>query len=151
MGGGCSSGDAIYEHDPKLNKWRKQFEAIQLNGNDIGKLYDVFLRVDEDKSGTIGLVEMLTLMDVENTAFSRRVFSIFDEDHSGKIDFREFVLALWNYCTLSPATLDKFAFGLYDKDSSGNLSVNEIDVMIKGEGLSLTSFSALQSMKMLCY
>lgn len=69
-------------------------------------------------------------LDIERTKFSMRVFSIFDEDSSGEIDFREFVLALWNYCTLGRATLVLFAFDLYDKDSSGEISSDEVIQML---------------------
>ena len=58
-----------------------------------------------DGSGSIEVKEMLVHFDIERTKFTRRVFGIFDDDNSGSIDFHEFVLALWNYCTLGKATL----------------------------------------------
>ena len=58
-----------------------------------------------DGGGTIDLTELLTIIELERTPFTERVFSIFDEDNSGKIDFGEFVLALWNFCTLTKTTL----------------------------------------------
>ena len=64
--------------------------------------------MDVDDSGCIELVELLVHIDLERTKFTERIFSIFDEDGSGQIDFREFVLSLWNYCTLSNATLGIF-------------------------------------------
>ena len=48
-----------------------------------------------------------------------RAFSLFDEDKSGELDFREFVISLWNYCTFDKNDLVKFAFDLYDMDQSG--------------------------------
>ena len=45
---------------------------------------------------------------------------------SGEIDFREFVIALWNYCTLGKAALILFAFDLYDNDNSGKIDIDEI-------------------------
>ena len=59
------------------------------------------------------MAELLAFLDLEKTRFTRRIFSIFDEDGSGLIDFREFVLSLWNYCTLTKASLTMFAFGTY--------------------------------------
>jgi Ca2+-binding EF-hand superfamily protein len=94
----------VYDND-NVKKDKKQFEALQLTSRDVGRLYNIFQKVDVDGSGTIALAELLAHIDVERTQFSQRVFSIFDEDGSGEIDFREFVLALWNYCTLSRATL----------------------------------------------
>jgi Ca2+-binding EF-hand superfamily protein len=103
--GNCNSYSDVYDKNRQLEAWRPQFEALQLKRKEIGKLYRIFRTADVDNSGTIGLPELLGLMDVERTPFSERVFSIFDEDGSGEIDFREFVLSLWNYCTLSAATL----------------------------------------------
>ena len=68
--------------------------------------------VDVDGSGTIEVAELLAFLDVEKTKFSKRIFCMFDEDNSGQIDFREFVLSCWNYCTLGRSTLMLFAFDL---------------------------------------
>ena len=55
---------------------------------------------------------MLEYLHLERTKFTKRIFRIFDEDGSGQIDFREFVIALWNYCTLGKPALIMFAFDL---------------------------------------
>lgn len=67
----------------------------------------------------------------ESTKFCDRVFTLFDEDQSGQIDFREFVVALWNYCTLSHSSLIIFAFDMYDTDETGELSPSEVELMLK--------------------
>lgn len=131
MGCCCSSAAKFYDKNPQFTKWRIQFESLRLTPREIQKMYKVFRKVDFDGSGAIGLGELLAHIDVERTKFSERIFSIFDEDGSGEIDFREFVLSLWNYCTLTKATLDMFAFDLYDNDASGELSAKEIQVMLK--------------------
>lgn len=56
---------------------------------------------------------------------------IFDEDGSGSVDFREFVMSLWNYCTLSKAALIMFAFDLYDNDNSGEIDLAEVELLLK--------------------
>jgi Ca2+-binding EF-hand superfamily protein len=129
MGLCCTTHD-VYDI-PAIRGWRKQFEALQLKASEVSKLYKIFRKVDADGSGTIELIELLVHIDLERTKFTERIFSIFDEDGSGQIDFREFVVALWNYCTLSRATLDLFAFDLYDSDSSGMLSICEVDGMLR--------------------
>lgn len=128
---GCCHFIDAYTMNPKLEEHRSQFEALQLTETEVTRLYKIFKKVDVDGSGSIELIELLVHIDVERTKFSERIFSIFDEDASGEIDFREFVLALWNYCTLSRATLDLFAFDLYDRDSSGALSIGEIAGMCR--------------------
>lgn len=102
---GCgSSFDAVF-HSEKFMEWNAQFSALQLTKNELERLYKIFCRVDVDGSGSIALAELLAHIDVERTKFTERTFSIFDEDGSGEIDFREFVLSMWNYCTLTKATL----------------------------------------------
>jgi hypothetical protein len=44
-----------------------------------------------------------------------------DEDQSGEIDFREFVVCIWNYCSFDLKSLVNFAFTLFDTDASGSL------------------------------
>jgi Ca2+-binding EF-hand superfamily protein len=47
------------------------------------------------------------------------------------VDFREFVLTVWNYCTLSPTTLGMFSFDLYDEQKTGVLSLDDLDTMLR--------------------
>lgn len=80
---------------------------MRLTKSEVKQLYSIFSKVDLDGSGSVDIVELLTLLDVERTAFTEQVFHIFDSDGSGKVDFREFVLALWNYCTIGSSSLGK--------------------------------------------
>lgn len=66
-----------------------------------------------------------------STKFSRQVFSIMDEDASGTIDFREFVISCWNYATLGDEALVLFGFDLYDRDCSNVLEATEISKMLQ--------------------
>jgi Ca2+-binding EF-hand superfamily protein len=88
------------------------------------------MEIDTDDSGTIDVAELEAYLRLEKTRFTTRIFSIFDEDNSGSVDFREFVLSLYNYCTLTKASLELFAFDLYDKDSSGSLEAAEVQDML---------------------
>lgn len=116
----------------KVNiQWKKHFDALNLTDWHVGQLYTVYEKMDQDHSGTISLWEMLEYLGLTRSKFTKRVFSIMDEDGSGEIDFREFVVAMWNYCTLGKASLILFAFDLYDNDSSGHIDFHEIELMLK--------------------
>ncbi len=119
----------VYD-DVKIKKFQSQFEALQLNPSDIGRLLNIFRRVDCDHGGAVGLSELLVHINLDQSTFTESVFTLFDQDGSGELDFREFVCSLWNYCTLNRHTLDLFAFDLYDADKSGVLSVVEIGHML---------------------
>ncbi len=66
-------------------------------------------------------------LDLEVTPFTKRVFSLFDSDNSGEINFRECVLSLWSYCSLSDDDLIVFAFELYDQDGSHVMERKEVE------------------------
>jgi Ca2+-binding EF-hand superfamily protein len=121
----------IYSTEPEIVRWRPVFEALRLCEADIGRLRRIFRSIDVDNSGSIELLELLMYMDIERTPFTKRIFSIFDDDGSNTVDFKEFVMALWNYCTLGKATLLLFAFDIYDRDTSGELTVDEIVQMLR--------------------
>jgi hypothetical protein len=105
MGCTCASAFDRAFNTEQFQEWMRQFSAMQLSKREIRKLWYIFKKIDVDGSGNIGLAELLTHIDLERTRFTEKIFSIFDEDGSGEIDFREFVLSLWNYCTLTKATL----------------------------------------------
>jgi len=68
-------------------------------------------------------------VDVDPTPFNKRVFGIMDEDGSGEMDFREFVVATWNYCSFEKTGLIHFTYDLYDSDRNGTMSVDECKAM----------------------
>jgi Ca2+-binding EF-hand superfamily protein len=135
--GCCSSrssgrirGSPFYLQHPEWECARAQFTSLGFSEKELLELWRVFAGADADGSGEISLSELMAFLDLERTKFTKRVFSIFDEDMSGEIDFREFVVAMWNYCTLSKPALCLFAFDLYDADSSGAIERAEIEGML---------------------
>lgn len=129
---GCfSAEDSSIYGNPEVAQYRDTFEALKLRSGHVKSLFRVFQEIDSDSSGQISCREMLRYLHLERTKFTTRVFSIMDEDGSGEIDFREFCIALWNYCTLGKAALILFAFDLYDNDNSGQIDVHEIELMLK--------------------
>jgi serine/threonine-protein phosphatase 2B regulatory subunit len=116
---------------PYVARYKRVYQAFQITPAELKKFHDLFAFFDTDHSGEIDLQEFFRHLDLGVTPFGDRIFHIMDEDGSGQIDFREFVMSLWNYCTLTSATLELFAFDLYDKDSTGELSVEEVHQMLQ--------------------
>ena len=56
----------------------------------------------------------------------KRLFELADIDHSGEIDFSEFILATVNRNSLMQEEKLRQAFRFYDKDDSGSISTDEI-------------------------
>jgi hypothetical protein len=107
MGCGYSAAFNAFAEKPEFPELMRQFQAMQFSQYEIRRLYNIFHQADMDGSGSIALAELLTHIDMERTAFTVKIFSIFDDDKSGEIDFKEFVMSLWNYCTLTKSTLGK--------------------------------------------
>lgn len=124
-------GYKVYGTDPRVDLHRADFEGLLLQESDVGFLFKLFKEIDSDNSGEVSMTELLNFLELPRTPFTKTVFTIMDEDKSGQIDFREFVVASWNYCTLSKGALVMFAFDLYDRDHSGVMDRSEVQCLLK--------------------
>jgi Ca2+-binding EF-hand superfamily protein len=134
MGGACSAGgngEARARKARAMSRLDGVDSTFCLTSGEMRKLWRVFAKIDADKSGEISLLELLDYLQQDNNGFMSRVFSIFDEDRSGEVCFREFVMTLYNYCTLNKSTLILFAFDLYDADGSGAIDHTEVQLLLK--------------------
>ena len=121
----------------------------------LGAGWAQFFKIDKDNSGEVSIYEFLSFFKLKSTKFAMRAFSIMDEDKSGEIDFREFVVAVWNYCTFSNEGLILFAFDLFDLDNSGEISVDEMEMVVAevyGEGYSRNALAVeiIQKIQVFC-
>ena len=126
-----TEGWVIYGIKDEIDNCKSEFEAIMLRESDVGRLYRTFEKIDNDQSGEISMKELLRFLKLDRNRFTETVFRIMDDDRNGSISFREFVIAAWNYCTLTHGTLVMFAFDLYDRDHSGYIDENEIELMLR--------------------
>ena len=79
----------------------------------IRKFYGIFSKIDSNRGGSISLDEFFSFFKgMGDSPFGRRLFSIFDVDHSGEIDFKEFVMSVWNACTSNNSEFARFGFRL---------------------------------------
>lgn len=89
------------------NDWMEVFSAMRLKKSEVLKLYDIYTKVDCDESGKIDVLELLSLLGIERTEFTERIFSAFDMDRTDKCDFYEFVVSVWKFCTLGTPAICK--------------------------------------------
>jgi len=106
------------------------FKRLRLKQGDIDRLFSCFLEIDTDGSGEISLDEFYEHFKLPRTIFSDMAFTLMDEDKSGEIDFREFILTLWNFCSYDLKNLCRFSFHLFDTDESGKLDQQEVEDMV---------------------
>lgn len=83
------------------------FSLLGLTKSHLKKLTSVFKRIDLDDSGSIDIQEMMVKLKLEITPFSKRIFRVLDSNGSGQLDFFEFTVSLWNFCTLARTSFGK--------------------------------------------
>ena len=91
---GCGSSTIIFtpnETFPGQNdETLSMLLSIGIKKIYIDKFYTEFVNMDRDNSGMIIYSEMLTHLDMEDNTLNRKVFSFFDCDNSGQLNFLEF-------------------------------------------------------------
>ncbi|XP_011693788.1 PREDICTED: programmed cell death protein 6 isoform X2 [Wasmannia auropunctata] len=100
-------------------------------------LWDVFQRVDRDRSGAISANELQqALSNGTWTPFNpetvRLMIGMFDKKQSGTVSFEEFG-ALWKYVTDWES-----CFRSFDRDNSGNIDRNELKTALINFGYRLS-------------
>eukprot|EP00981_Chlorochromonas_danica_P001365 scaffold292_cov161-Ochromonas_danica.AAC.3 len=84
--------------------------------------------------GHIRPSELFSYFEVEETPFEVALFSIFDEDKSGLINFMEFVCTLWNILTLPVEECACIAYLI--KDPTADATITCTFILIPSPSLS---------------
>eukprot|EP00091_Calanus_sinicus_P022955 TRINITY_DN7552_c0_g1_i1.p1 TRINITY_DN7552_c0_g1~~TRINITY_DN7552_c0_g1_i1.p1 ORF type:complete len:137 (+),score=36.82 TRINITY_DN7552_c0_g1_i1:467-877(+) len=71
--------------------------------------------------------------ELKENPIVQRVVQVFDADHSGELDFKEFVkgLAMFTMKNVDREKKLKFLFSIYDMDSDGLISNTELFTVLK--------------------
>ncbi|XP_073982069.1 programmed cell death protein 6-like isoform X1 [Rhodnius prolixus] len=100
-------------------------------------LWDVFQKVDKDKSGQISATELQHALSNGtwapfNAETVRLMIGMFDKEHKGTISFQDFG-ALWRYVTDW-----QNCFRSFDRDNSGNIDKGELTTALTTFGYRLS-------------
>ncbi len=109
---------------------KKAFKAMGLEEKEIDKFFNLYRKMDKDNGGSIDIQEFYRHFNLSRSPFADRVFQVMDGDGSKELDFVEFVISLWNFCSLNRGGLMLFAFTLYDADDSGELEMEELHKLL---------------------
>lgn len=106
-------------------------------GTDPNFLWNVFQRVDKDRSGHITADELQQALSNGtwkpfNPETVRLMIAMFDRDQTGTVTFDEFS-GLWKYVTDWQTT-----FRSYDRDNSGTIDKNELKTALTSFGYRLS-------------
>ncbi|KAJ8603735.1 hypothetical protein CTAYLR_000250 [Chrysophaeum taylorii] len=107
------------------------FEILGLSPERGMEVFEAFVEIDEDNGGEISIEEFHAWLGFSVTKFSERVFGILDLDGSGFLDFREFLIGVWNWSTYDAALVTKLAFSIFDVEKQGVLEMAECDALLR--------------------
>ena len=113
--------------DVKFNE--KELHEIQAKFQSSSQAGETSVTYDE-------FVKVLNQLNLQGRtdAVNRRLFELFDVNHDGKVDFREFVAGLSNIRPSDNHQAQeeqiRFCFQLYDVDDSGTISIEELYSML---------------------
>ena len=80
--------------------------------------------------GRIDLDELKAALELRDTAYAERIFTLFDRDNDGYIDEDEFLLGVEQLVCGNETDRLQFAFNLYDLDATGTIGVHELEQIL---------------------
>ena len=131
MGGGVSAftlKDDVIGQDAEA---MKVFQLLELTQDDLNKLYTLFKKLDKRKLERVTIESVLKHIGVQKSKLSTRIVRSADVDHDGRLNFKEFVLNCWTFATKDIEGVCGYAFDNFDKDGSGELSIDEVRDMVR--------------------
>eukprot|EP00741_Cyanophora_paradoxa_P015755 tig00020904_g15210.t1 len=111
-----------------LSEFQRQFNLDQ---ESIKRMYQNFQHADKRQSGLVNLTEFCALLGTQRSPLVENLFQLFDEDRSGLIDVREFMVGLANVSNAVKEDVCKLAFMLFDVDGNGIITRNELAQILK--------------------
>jgi Ca2+-binding EF-hand superfamily protein len=118
-------------HNAHVERFMRELEVKE---DDVHALHEVFEAIDKDRSGTVELQEFFEHCDMDYTPFAARAFGAMDVLHTGdskhSLHFQEFMIGLFNYCTLTHNTLVKFAYDILPHDEQGEVNTDQVRLLV---------------------
>ncbi len=106
---GCSTSKEVKNFIAELEKHDYFSILIDFNWNPsyLYDIYTLYVILHPDPSKSMNINDIFALFDIEKTSFNLKLWSLFDVNQTGKLNFYEFVITLWNYCTIDESMICK--------------------------------------------
>jgi len=111
--------------------------AYYLSDEKITKYREAFLQIDTNNDGTITLEEVQSVLVADGMSPDevRELFEKADSDHSGCIDYSEFLAATVSQEEYLDEQACREAFASFDRDGSGSISLKELEAALSDGSL----------------
>lgn len=108
---GCGGSKSLeIKEDPILLALQDCLSAFQISAEDIHQFKKSFQKIDATNDGSIEVAELEVSLHTERVPFNIKVLLMYDADRSGQLEFPEFLLMCWTYCTLDTHALGFFIY-----------------------------------------
>ncbi|XP_019605339.2 lysophosphatidylcholine acyltransferase 2 [Rhinolophus sinicus] len=128
-----SAGQLTLPMEAGLVEFTKISRKLKLDWDGIRKHLDEYAAIaSSSKGGRIGIEEFAEYLKLPVSDVLRQLFALFDRNHDGSIDFREYVIGLAVLC--NPANTEdiiQVAFKLFDVDEDGYISEQEFSTILQ--------------------
>ncbi|XP_029401150.1 lysophosphatidylcholine acyltransferase 2B isoform X2 [Mus pahari] len=128
-----SAGTLQLPMEAGLVEFTKISQKLKLDWDNIHKLLDKYASFAvSSKGGKIGIEEFSRYLKLPISEPLRQLFSLFDRNQDGTIDFREYVIGLTVLC--NPSNTEKIlqmSFKLFDLDADGCVTERELTTMLQ--------------------
>ncbi|XP_053457967.1 lysophosphatidylcholine acyltransferase 2 [Nycticebus coucang] len=128
-----SAGQLTLPMEAGLVEFTKISRKLKLDWDGIRKHLDEYASIaSSSKGGRIGIEEFAEYLKLPVSDVLRQLFALFDRNHDGSIDFREYVIGLAVLC--HPANTEEIiqvAFKLFDVDEDGYITEEEFSTILQ--------------------
>ncbi|XP_015859850.2 lysophosphatidylcholine acyltransferase 2B [Peromyscus maniculatus bairdii] len=128
-----SAGALQLPMEAGLVEFTKISQKLKLDWDNIHKHLDKYAAIAvSSKGGKIGIEEFSNHLKLPISEPLRQLFSLFDRNHDGTIDFREYVIGLTVLC--NPSNTEKIlqmSFKLFDLDEDGYITEQELTTILR--------------------
>ena len=133
MGAACSGAppSSAYRRETMLKTFKTTLDDWKVTRDEADVLYEAFDGADRTRDGFINQTEFLRMLGLRQSAFTKRIFGLFDANGNDEVDFGEFVTMCWSYMCMSRWATIQLAFALYDADDSGDVEGSEVRQMME--------------------
>lgn len=98
---------------------------------DINRIFSFYRTIDINNDGQLTLENLSQILHLPNKDFARLIMKLFDATDNNKIDFEEFLIAVWNFLTLKRKDWISFIFHLLDLNGTGYLDHDDLDYIFE--------------------
>ncbi|XP_012303357.1 lysophosphatidylcholine acyltransferase 2 isoform X1 [Aotus nancymaae] len=128
-----SAGQLTLPMEAGLVEFTKISQKLKLDWDGVRRHLDEYASIaSSSKGGRIGIEEFAEYLKLPVSDVLRQLFALFDRNHDGSIDFREYVIGLAVLC--NPANTEEIiqvAFKLFDVDEDGYITEEEFSTILQ--------------------